>query len=40
LKDGDILYIPTNNVKIGIERAITAAIGIGTNVVTYRAAYQ
>ena len=40
LKDGDIFYIPVSNVKIVLEQAITTAIGVGTTIVTYRAAYQ
>ena len=39
LKDGDILYIPTNNIKLGIQQAINSAIGLGTGVAMYRAAY-
>jgi polysaccharide export outer membrane protein len=40
LKDGDILYIPTSNIKLGVMQAINSAIGIGTSVVTYRTAFQ
>jgi polysaccharide export outer membrane protein len=40
LKDGDILYVPTSNLKLGLMQAINSAIGIGTSVVTYRTAYQ
>ena len=40
LKDGDIVYVPTSNLKLATERAITAAIGIGTSVAVYRTAYQ
>jgi ribosomal protein L16 Arg81 hydroxylase len=40
LKDGDILYIPTNNAKLAAMQAINSAIGIGTGIVTYRVAYQ
>ncbi len=40
LKDGDILYIPTSNVKVAILRAINSAIGVGTNIATFRLAYQ
>ena len=40
LKDGDILYIPTNNTKVILLQALTSAIGVGTTVLTYRAAYQ
>jgi polysaccharide export outer membrane protein len=40
LKDGDILYVPTSNLKLGVMQAINSAIGIGTSVVTYRTAYQ
>ncbi len=40
LKDGDILYVPTSNLKLGVMQAINSAIGIGTQVVTYRTAFQ
>jgi protein involved in polysaccharide export with SLBB domain len=40
LKDGDILYIPTSNIKLALMQAINSAIGVGTTVVTYRTAYQ
>ena len=40
LKDGDILYVPTSTGKIATEQAISSALGIGTQVVTYRTAYQ
>jgi len=40
LKDGDILYVPTSNLKLGVMQAINSAIGIGTSVVTFRVAYQ
>ncbi|MGA2674324.1 MAG: polysaccharide biosynthesis/export family protein [Terracidiphilus sp.] len=40
LKDGDILYIPTSTGKIAIEQAISSALGITTQVVTYRSANQ
>ena len=39
LKDGDILYVPTSNVKLFTEQAINSAIGIGTSVAIYRTAY-
>jgi polysaccharide export outer membrane protein len=40
MKDGDILYVPTSVGKLASEQAITSALGIGTQVVTYRTAYQ
>jgi len=40
MKDGDILYIPPNNAKLAAEQFLTSAIGIGSSVLTYRAAYQ
>jgi len=39
LKDGDILFVPTSNLKLGVMQAINSAIGIGSSVVTYRSAY-
>jgi polysaccharide export outer membrane protein len=39
LKDGDILYVPTSNLRLGLMQAINSAIGIGTSVATYRVAY-
>ncbi len=38
LKDGDVLYVPTSNGKLAAERALTAAIAIGTQVTIYRGA--
>ena len=40
MKDGDVLYIPTSNAKLAAEQALASAVGIGTTVVTYRAAYH
>ncbi len=40
LKDGDILFVPTSNGKLATEQAITSALGIGTQLVLYRTAYQ
>jgi len=39
LKDGDILYIPTSNVKLATQQAITSALGIGTQITIYKTAY-
>lgn len=39
LKDGDILYVPTSNVRLVTEQAINSALGIGTSVAIYRTAY-
>lgn len=39
MQDGDMLYIPTSTAKLAIQQAITSALGIGTQVVTYRSAY-
>ena len=39
LKDGDILYVPTSNVKLVTEQAINSALGIGTSAVIYKTAY-
>lgn len=39
LKDGDVLYVPTSNVKLVTEQAINSALGIGTSVAVYRTAY-
>jgi polysaccharide export outer membrane protein len=36
LRDGDILYVPTNTGKLAAEQAITSAIGLGTQVLVYR----
>ncbi len=40
LKDGDVVYVPTSTGKLAAEQAITSALGIGTQVVVYRTAYQ
>ena len=40
LRDGDILYIPVNGVAVAIQRAINSAIGVGTNIATFRLAYR
>jgi polysaccharide export outer membrane protein len=40
LVDGDILFVPTSTGKLITEQAITAAVGIGTNVVVYRTSFQ
>jgi len=40
LNDGDILYVPTSNVRHSAETAITSALGIATNVAVYRATVQ
>ena len=40
MKDGDILYVPTSTSKLATEQAITAAIGIGTNVIIYKTSFQ
>ncbi len=40
LRDGDILYVPTSNGKLAAEKAVTAAISIGSEVVIYKTAYQ
>lgn len=39
LNDGDIVYVPTSNGKLVTLQAIQSAIGMGTSVVIYRAAY-
>jgi len=40
LKDGDILYVPTSNMRLAAEQAITSAVSIGSSVAIYRTAYQ
>ncbi len=40
MKDGDILYVPTSNGRLATEQAINSALGIGSSVAIYRAAYQ
>lgn len=39
LKDGDVIYVPTSTGKLVTERALTSAIGIGTQVAIYRSAF-
>lgn len=39
LKDGDILWVPTSTAKLATQQGISSALGIGTQIVTYRAAY-
>ena len=39
LKDGDILFVPTSNVKLATQQIITSAIGIGSQVAVFRS-YQ
>lgn len=39
LKDGDILWVPTSGIKLATQQGISSALGIGTQVLTYRAAY-
>ncbi len=38
LKDGDILWVPTSTAKLATEQGISSALGIGTQIVTYRSA--
>ena len=40
LKDGDILFVPTSNIKLAAEQAISSALSIGTSIALYRTAYQ
>ena len=40
LKDGDILFVPTSNVRLAAEQAINSALSIGTQLVLYRTVYQ
>jgi polysaccharide export outer membrane protein len=40
MKDGDILFIPPNNLKLAAQQLINSAISIGSSVLTYRAAAQ
>jgi polysaccharide export outer membrane protein len=40
MKDGDVLFVPTSNARLVTEQVITAAVGIGSNVVIYRTAVQ
>jgi polysaccharide biosynthesis/export protein len=40
MKDGDILYVPTSNGKLATEQVLSSALGIGTSIAVYRAAYQ
>ena len=40
LKDGDVLFVPTSTGKLVTEQAINSALGIGTQIVIYRTAYQ
>jgi polysaccharide export outer membrane protein len=40
LIDGDILYVPTSNVKLVTEQAINSALGIGTSVLVYKSTTQ
>ena len=40
LKDGDILFVPTSTGKLVTEQAISSALGVGTQLVLYRTAYQ
>jgi polysaccharide export outer membrane protein len=40
LKDGDVVYVPTSTAKLAAEQAISSALGIGTQIVVYRTAYQ
>jgi hypothetical protein len=37
LKDGDILYVPTNNLKLVTIQAISDMVSLGTSFVLYRA---
>jgi hypothetical protein len=37
LKDGDILYVPTNNVRLLSLQAINDMVSLGTSFVLYRA---
>lgn len=39
LKDGDIVYVPTSNIRLATEQAINSALGIGTSVAVYKTAY-
>lgn len=39
MKDGDVLYVPTSTAKLVTVQAISSALGIGTQVVTYKVAY-
>jgi polysaccharide export outer membrane protein len=40
LRDGDILFVPTSTGKLVTEQAISSALGVGTQLVLYRTAYQ
>lgn len=40
LKDGDILWVPTSGAKLVAMQGISSALGIGSQVVTYRSAQQ
>ena len=40
LKDGDILFIPTDTTSLVLQQAISSALNIGTSVAIYRTAYQ
>ena len=39
LKDGDILYVPTNTGMVVTEQAISSAISVGTDYIIYHFAY-
>ncbi len=39
LRDGDILFVPTSNIKLATQQIITSAIGIGSQVAVFRS-YQ
>jgi polysaccharide export outer membrane protein len=39
LKDGDVVYVPTSTGKLVTEQAITAALGVGTQVAIFKAGY-
>ena len=39
MKDGDVLYVPTNNAALVAQQAIQAAVNIGSEVLIFRTAY-
>lgn len=40
MKDGDILYVPTSNIKLVSQQAITSALQLGTQIAVYRVGVQ
>lgn len=36
LQNGDVVYVPTSNVKLAAEQALSSALGVGTGIAIYR----